>query len=66
MTDKNKPIGANSWIVSQLTVIHFLLILRHKSALQSVSPDAGRPLNALLEMRVDRRTADGLDALELT
>ena len=47
-------------------MIHPHLILRGKPFLHLVSPDAGCPLNALLEMGVDWRTADGLETLELT
>ena len=47
-------------------MIHPPLILQDESLLHPVSPDAGCPLNALLEMGVYWRMADGLKTLELS
>ena len=60
------PVSTDVWVVGDLIIIHPSLALLHEPVLLTVGPDAGCSQERLLEVRVDRRTGDGLQTLQLT
>ena len=59
------PIGTDAGIVGNPVVIHSSLTLLLESVLLTVGPDAGCSQEGLLEVRVDGRTSDRLQTLQL-
>ena len=60
------PVGTDVGVVGNLVIIHPLLTLLHEPVLLTVGPDAGCSQEGLLEVRVDGRTSDRLQTLQLT
>ena len=60
------PISTDTGVVGNLVVVHPPLTLLDESVLLAVGPDAGCSQEGLLEVRVDRRTRDRLQTLQLT
>ena len=61
-----QPVSTNVGVVGNLVVVDPPLTLLHEPVLLTVSPNAGCSLEGLLEVRVDGRTSDGLQSLQLT
>ena len=60
------PVGTDVGIVGNLVIVHPLFTLLDESVLLVVGSDAGCSQEGLLEVRVDRRTRDRLQTLQLT